>query len=65
MQRLLFFSFIFLLSISACRKDVDELIEEETTYTPPVYEEWDPPYDPIKGDFEVVVSDEAFNVIQE
>ena len=59
MQRLLFFSLILLLAVSACRKNVEEIVEEETPYTPPVLEEWDPPYDPVKGDLTGVVTDET------
>lgn len=49
---------MILLSVTACRENVNEIIEEETPYVPPVLEEWDPPYVPVKGDLTGLVSNE-------
>jgi hypothetical protein len=58
MQRLLFFSLMILLSVTACRENVNDIIEEEIPHVPPVLEAWDEPYVPVKGDLTGLVSNE-------
>ena len=58
MQRLLFFSLMILLSVTACRENVNDIIEEEIPHVPPVLEAWDEPYIPVKGDLTGLVSNE-------
>ena len=58
MQRLLFFSLMILLSATACRDNVNEVVVEETPYVPSVLGDWTEPYVPVKGDLTGVVNNE-------
>jgi hypothetical protein len=58
MQRLLFLSLMVLLSATACRDNVNEVVEEETPHVPSVLGDWTEPYVPVKGDLTGMVSNE-------
>jgi hypothetical protein len=54
-----FFSFLFLLLFSACRKNVDDVTTTETPYTPPIIDSWVQPLKIVTGSLTGFVMDEA------
>nr|MCU0346754.1 Ig-like domain-containing protein [Saprospiraceae bacterium] len=60
MKKIAFFLFAaMLVTFFACRKDVDEVTTDETTYVPPILEQWVQPIRNVNGTLIVFVSNEA------
>ena len=59
MKKTGFLAIMLLLIFSACRKNVDEVVNTTTTLTPPILEEWDPGETLIEGDVIGFVVDES------
>jgi len=58
MKKIIFLSAIILLVLSACRKDVDKVIDTSTTFTPPILEQWEQGETLVEGDVIGFVIDE-------
>lgn len=48
-----------LVTVFACRKDLDEVTTEETEYVPPILDKWEQPVAPVTGTLIVFVGNEA------
>jgi len=59
MKKTGFLAIMLLLIFSACRKDVDEVVNTTTTHTPPILEQWEQGETLVEGDVIGFVVDES------